>query len=336
MKVLLVGGAGYIGSIVNRLLQESGYQTTVLDDLSTGHQESLCQNTNFILGDFGDISILKKIFSRNSFSAVLHFGAKSLVGESISNPLHYYHNNVAKTLNLLTEMNSAGINIFILSSTAAIFGNPEEIPITEKHPIRPINPYGQSKSIIEQVLRDISLAQGLRYVSLRYFNAAGASSDGMLGEDHKNETHLIPLILKSALFPPPPSSALKIFGTDYDTPDGTCVRDFIHVSDLAEAHLKALKYLLNGGESESFNLGNGKGFSVREVILASNEVTGKTIQYVESNRRQGDPPTLVSDSQYIYKKLKFKPKFNKLEDIIESAWRWHSKHPNGYESRGKN
>jgi UDP-glucose 4-epimerase len=330
MNVLIVGGAGYIGSFMNRLLVERGYRTAVLDNLSTGHRSSVGKDTEFIEGDLSDYKLLMDLLGSGRFDAVMHFSAFSLVGESVGNPLKYYYNNVSNTINLLKAMKSSGVRHFIFSSTAAVFGNPEEIPIPEDHPVRPINPYGWSKSMVEQILRDLSVNDELHYVSLRYFNAAGADPEGSMGEDHRNETHLIPLVMKAVLGEVAGGRPLTIFGTDYDTPDGTCIRDYIHVIDLAEAHILALNYLADGGKSEIFNLGNGRGFSVQEVIRTAEKVIGKPVPVVEGERRPGDPAVLVASSEKIKRILGWRPRYADLETIIETAWRWHSNHPGGY------
>lgn len=334
MNVLVIGGAGYIGSITNRLLLEKGYRTTVLDNLSRGHRAALVKGTRFIKGDLADQRLLTEIFTSQHFDAVMHFAALSLVGESVENPLAYYQNNVAHTITLLKEMKKAGIANFVFSSTAAVYGNPLEIPINEDHPVHPINPYGWSKCMVEQILKDASRAYNIRYVSLRYFNAAGAHPDGTMGEHHCNETHLIPLVLQSALDASSDQRPLKIYGTDYETPDGTCVRDYFHVLDLAEAHIRALKYLANGGSSEIFNLGNGRGFSVLEVIHAAEKITGRRIPILKTGKRAGDPPVLIASSEKISRKLGWEPQFSDLNTIIETAWLWHSCHPKGYENNG--
>ena len=330
MRVLIVGGAGYIGSIMNRLLLERGYYTTVIDDLSTGHRSSLSKETQFIEGNIADSGLLKETLQSSKIDMVMHFAAFALVGESMKNPAAYYENNVVNTLTLLKAMKATGVKYFIFSSSAAVYGEPQNIPIDETHCVEPINPYGWSKAIVEQVLKDLSISDDLKYVSLRYFNAAGAHPDGSMGEDHKNETHLIPLSLKSVPGEKTGGKSLRIFGTDYDTIDGTCVRDYIHVLDLAEAHILAMKYLLKGGESTIFNLGNGMGFSVLEVIEAVKKITGKLVPVVKEKRREGDPPILVASSDKIYKKLGWKPEYTKLETILETAWKWHSTHPGGY------
>ena len=331
MDVLVVGGAGYIGSFMSRLLTERGYNTTVFDNLSLGHRAALDRKITLIEGDLSDNRLLKRIFTSTNCDAVMHFAAFALVGESVEDPLSYYYNNVSNTVNLLKAMKETGVKYFIFSSSAAVFGNPKEIPIVEAHPQEPINPYGWSKSMVEQILKDACQAYDLRYVSLRYFNAAGAYPDGNMGEDHHNETHLIPLVLKSILGEEAGGKPLKIFGTDYDTPDRTCIRDYIHVLDLAEAHILALEYLVGGGPSQVFNLGNGKGFSVLEVIRTAEKITGRTVPLVKANRRAGDPPVLVAGSEKISQKLGWKPNYAELEAIIETAWKWHSSHPKGYD-----
>lgn len=330
MNILVVGGAGYIGSFVGSVLVERGYQVTVLDNLSLGHLAAVGKQMTFVEGDLADRSAVRDVLGSRRFDGVMHFAAFSAVGESMVNPLAYYGNNVANTIHLLRSVLDAGVHPFIFSSSAAVYGNPEKIPITESHPQHPINPYGEGKSMVERVMQDAALAHGLRYVSLRYFNAAGASPEGNMGEDHRTETHLIPLALKAILGAEAGGPPLKIFGEDYDTPDGTCIRDYIHVLDLAEAHVLAMEYLLGGGESDVFNLGNGRGFSVAEVVRTAEKVTGRTVPTVKADRRPGDPPVLVAGSDKIIQKLGWKPRFPQLEAILETAWKWHSSHPKGY------
>lgn len=330
MNVLIVGGAGYIGSFMDRLLIERGYKTTVLDNLSTGHRSSVSDESEFIKGDLSDFDLLEKILQSRKIDVVMHFAAFALVGESVKYPVKYFENNVANTINLLLAMKRTGVKHFVFSSTAAVYGEPQSIPLTEDHPVQPINPYGSSKALVEQVLNDLFRADDLKYVSLRYFNAAGAHPDGNMGEDHSSETHLIPLVLKAVLEGNSGGKPLKIFGTDYDTKDGTCIRDYIHVLDLAEAHILAMKYLLDGGESDVFNLGNEKGFSVLEVVKAAEKITGKLVPVVNEQRRAGDPSVLIASSGKISKKLGWKPKYAELESILETAWKWHSEHPKGY------
>ena len=330
MDVLVTGGAGYIGSFITHLLTARGYKPIVLDNLSLGHRAAVGRGIKLIEGDLSDRGLLDRTFKAARVDAVMHFAAFSAVGESMEDPLGYYHNNVANTVNLLVAMKEAGVQDFIFSSSAAVYGNPTEIPIKEEHPQKPINPYGRAKSIVERILEDASRAYGSRYVSLRYFNAAGADPDGNMGEDHRQETHLIPLVLKSILGEAAGGRPLHVFGTDYDTPDGTCIRDYIHVFDLAEAHILALEYLAGGGTSEIFNLGNGRGFSVSEVIRTAEEVAGRRVPIVHGERRPGDPPVLVAGSEKISQTLGWRPQFPELEAIVETAWKWHSSHPKGY------
>jgi UDP-glucose 4-epimerase len=328
MRVLVVGGAGYIGGFASLVLVQRGHEVVVFDNLSTGHREALPQDATFVEGDLEDLPSLNGVLHRYKFDAVMHFSAKALVGESVQAPLSYYRNNVSCTTNLLQAMAQAAVHHFIFSSTAAVFGIPESTPIQEVHPTSPINPYGHSKAMVERILDDVSKATHLRFVSLRYFNAAGAATDGSLGEDHRPETHLIPLVIRAALHPE--EGVVNIFGTDYPTRDGTCVRDYIHVLDLAEAHILALEYLLDGGESCCFNLGNGRGFSVKEVIQAAEEVMDASVPVVEAPRRPGDPPVLVASSERIRNVLGWSPQYPSIHQIIGTALRWHASHPNGY------
>ncbi|MDI9618415.1 UDP-glucose 4-epimerase GalE [Methanothermobacter sp.] len=316
--ILIVGGAGYIGSHVNKFLSERGYETFILDNLTKGHREAVRWG-KFIEGDLGNRKLLGRIFTEYDVEAVMHFAAFTDVGESVQKPGDYYRNNVMNTLNLLDSMLENGVSRFIFSSTCAVYGNPSEIPITEKHPLNPISPYGRSKLMVEEILRDYNDAYGLSYVSLRYFNAAGADPEGEIGELHEPETHLIPIVLDAAMGL---RDSVRIFGTDYPTPDGTCIRDYIHVMDLADAHWRALEYL-EGERSGVFNLGNGNGFSVREVIETCGEVTGASINVVEDERRPGDPPELVGSSERARKILGWRPIFTELEEIIKTAWKWH-------------
>ena len=320
-KILVVGGAGYIGSHMVKDLLDAGYHVITLDDLSTGHRE-LLPGGEFIEGGLGDTVLLDKLFSTHKISAVMHFAAFSLVGESVEKPLKYYRNNMAATAELLDSMIRHGVKRFIFSSTAAVYGEPVDIPITESHYCTPTNPYGQSKIAVERMLKDCDSAYGLKYISLRYFNAAGADKSGTIGERHRNETHLIPLVLE---VPAGRREDIKIFGTDYPTPDGTCIRDYIHVSDLSGAHLLALDSLLSGGDSAVYNLGNNRGYSVREVIELARKVTGKPIPIIEADKRQGDPAILIASSDKIKKKLGWKPEYEDLETIIKTAWKWHQK-----------
>jgi UDP-glucose 4-epimerase len=319
MHILICGGAGYIGSHMVKMVKMKGHQVTTFDNLSTGHRWAVKWG-RFIEGDLLDSSALGRLFSENHFDVVMHFSARSLVGESVQRPLLYYRNNITGTLNLLEAMRKAKVNLFIFSSSAAIFGNPVKEKIDENHPKIPINPYGQSKLMVEQILCDFVSGYGLNSVSLRYFNAAGADPEGEIGEAHNPETHLIPNVIKAALGM---DRELKIFGNNYDTPDGTCVRDYIHVNDLCRAHLLALEYLEKHPGSHGFNLGNGQGFSVQEIISTTEKVVGRKIPYSIVDRRAGDPARLVADSTTAKNELKWESRYGKLEDIIFSAWRWH-------------
>jgi UDP-glucose 4-epimerase len=321
MRILVVGGAGYIGSVCTELLLDEGHEAAVFDNLSEGHRRALDSRAQFIEGDLSDRSGFEATLARIRPDAVMHFAASALVGESMENPSKYFRNNVANGLNLLDAMVSTGIERLVFSSTCAIFGPPERVPIHEDLPTRPINPYGESKLAFEKVLRWYGQIHGLKFVSLRYFNAAGASAH--FGEDHRVETHLIPNVLKVALGE---KSEVEVYGSDYDTPDGTCIRDYIHILDLARAHLLALQ----SPKSEFYNLGTGGGSSVREVIAAAAKVAGKKIKVVEKPRRPGDPPRLIAASDKIKKELGWKPQFQSLETILESAWKWHQKFPRGY------
>lgn len=322
MKILVVGGAGYIGSVCAELLLDEGHEVGIFDNLSEGHRRALDARARFWEGDLADRDLVENILSEFQPDAVMHFAANALVGESMQNPSKYFRNNVANGLNLLDAMVSAGIRRLVFSSTCAIFGPPARVPIDEETPKQPINPYGESKLAFEKVLRWYGEIHGLKFVSLRYFNAAGASA--RFGEDHRTETHLIPNVLKVALGEKP---HVEIYGTDYETPDGTCIRDYIHILDLARAHFLAL----SSSESAFYNLGTGGGSSVRQVISAAAEVTGKKIPVVEKPRRPGDPPRLIASSEKIRKELGWTPQFQSLPAIIESAWKWHLKFPRGYE-----
>ena len=320
MHVLICGGAGYIGSHMAKLLASRGEQVTIFDNLSTGHREAVQWGT-LIVGDLLVQADIDKALQAGHYDAVMHFSAKSLVGESVSHPDRYYFNNVVGTVNLLNALIRHRIDKFIFSSSAAVFGNPEYTPIDELHPTQPINPYGKTKLMVENILADYDKAYGLRSVSLRYFNAAGADPEAQLGESHQPETHLIPNVLLS--LGQRSGQILKVFGQDYDTADGTCVRDYIHVNDLCDAHLRALDYLVAGGMTDIFNLGNGRGFSVLEVIQSANMVTGRDIPYSVTERRPGDPPVLVASSMKAQQRLQWSPRYTKLEQIIETAWKWH-------------
>jgi UDP-glucose-4-epimerase GalE len=317
--ILVTGGAGYIGAHACKALNRVGYLPVAYDNLVYGHRSAVKWGP-LEEGDISDRVRLEAVIEKYKPIAVMHFAAYAYVGESVEDPSKYYHNNVAGTLTLLEAMRSCRVDKIILSSTCATYGMPERIPIPEDHPQNPINPYGRSKLMIEWILKDFSAAYGLKYVSLRYFNAAGADPDAEIGEDHEPETHLIPLVLDVALGN---RDHIEIYGTDYDTADGTCIRDYIHVTDLAETHLLALEYLLDGGQNNVFNLGNGNGFSVREVIATASRITGFDIHCVESDRRPGDPPVLIGSSDKIQKELRWRPAFQSLESIVETAWRWH-------------
>ncbi|MDZ4098517.1 MAG: UDP-glucose 4-epimerase GalE [Methylophilaceae bacterium] len=318
MHYLVIGGAGYIGAHMVKLLIESGHQVTVVDDLSSGHRDALL-GADLHVHDFADSDFLKQLFSNQHFDGVFHFASRILVGESITNPAKYYRENTVSTLTLLEAMRDHGIQRLVFSSTAAVYGEPEYVPIDEQHPKVPVNPYGASKYMVEMMMADFYRAYGLQYVALRYFNAAGADPEARLGEQHEPETHLIPLALKAVLGTQP---ALKLFGTDYDTPDGTCIRDYIHVSDLCSAHLLAMDYLIQGGEPTSLNLGNGTGFSVQEVLNVVAKVTGKTVPVELAPRREGDPARLVADAAKAAELLGWKPAYPSLETIVQHAWNW--------------
>ena len=316
--MLVVGGAGYIGSHMVKLLDRRGCEVTVLDDLSAGYRDAV-KAGRFVLGDLGELEVLEDLFQTCRFDGVMHFASHIQVGESVREPAKYYRNNVFKTQRLLDAMVAHRVKSFIFSSTAAIFGEPVRILIDEGHPRNPINPYGCGKWMVEQMLRDYDVAYGLKSVCLRYFNAAGADPEGELGERHEPETHLIPLVLRAAAGRLP---EITVFGTDYDTPDGTCIRDYIHVTDLCEAHWLALQRLWAGGESTAYNLGNGNGFSVREVIDAARTVTGRDIPVQYGARRSGDPARLVADARRARTELGWEPRHADLATMIAHAWRW--------------
>ena len=327
-KVLITGGAGYIGSHIVKRLLERGMQTIVLDNLQTGHREAVIGGT-FIQGDIGDERILQEIFAAHEIDSVIHMAADCLVGDSMKDPLKYFNNNISKGLNLLGAMLKHNVNKMVFSSSAAVYGNPPRVPIEEDSPPLPVNPYGETKLIFEKILESCKVAHGLQYISLRYFNAAGADPDGLIGEDHHPETHLIPNVLRALLRR---GRKVPIYGTDYDTPDGTCIRDYIHIVDIAEAHILALEALQGGEGSDILNLGNGKGFSVKQIIQMASTVTGRTIPVIETQRRPGDPPILIASSEKIGRRLGWFPRYEKLEDIIATAWRWHRTHPHGFRS----
>lgn len=319
--ILIVGGAGYIGSHVNKLLNRQGFRTVVFDNLARGHKEFVKWG-EFILGDLADRSLLRLCFQKFPIDTVMHFSALAYVGESVQYPITYYQNNVANTVNLLEVMREFEIQHFIFSSTCAVYGIPLTIPISEDLPKKPVNPYGKSKLMIEEILKDCEMAYGIKHVNLRYFNAAGADLECEIGEWHEPETHLIPLAIYAALGI---NDQVQVFGADYPTDDGTCVRDYIHVMDLAGAHIKAMEYLKKGNKSDSFNLGNGRGYSVKEVIDMVSKVSKKDFKVIESNRRQGDPPVLISNYQKAMDMLGWRPQYGDIELIVESAFRWHSK-----------
>ncbi|MCM8710088.1 UDP-glucose 4-epimerase GalE [Clostridium sp. SYSU_GA19001] len=327
MSILVCGGAGYIGSHMVAALLDKGENVVILDNFQKGHRDAVIGGKLYE-GDLRDRAVLDKIFTENKIDAVIDFAADSLVGESVIEPLKYFENNVGGTLSLLRAMKDYGVKNIVFSSTAATYGEPESIPILESDKTFPTNPYGESKLAVEKVLKWCDNAYGIKYTALRYFNAAGAHESGKIGEDHKPETHLIPLILETALGK---REKIMIFGDDYKTEDGTCIRDYIHVMDLAQAHLLAVDRLRDGGESRIYNLGNGTGFSVKEVIEVARKVTGREIKAEVAPRRAGDPAVLIASSQKAVDELGWKPKYNSLETIIETAWNWHVNHPNGYE-----
>ncbi len=321
MAILVCGGAGYIGSHINKELNKEGYETIVFDNLIYGHKEAVKWGT-FVQGDLSDIEDIERAFSANKIDAVFHFAAFAYVGESVKEPEKYYYNNVSNTLNLLKVMREYGCNKIIFSSTCATYGEPEKVPITEDMPQHPINPYGATKLMVERIFKDYHEAYGLKFVVLRYFNAAGADPDGEIGESHDPETHIIPLVLDAA---GGQRSGIKVFGTDYDTPDGSCVRDYIHVTDLASAHLLALHHLENGGRSDFFNLGNARGTSVLDVIDSVRHVTGREFKVIQAERRAGDPAKLVGSPDKAVKVLGWKPRYVDIDTIVEHAWKWHEK-----------
>ncbi len=319
MKILVTGGAGYIGSHVVKKLGEKGYDILVVDNLSTGHKEAVLYGRLHVL-DLSDKQSLRNVVKDFKPDAVMHFAASIEVAESVKKPLKYYRNNTANTLNLLEVLHEEGINRFIFSSTAAVYGEPDNIPVKETDPLKPINPYGRSKAFVEDILKDLSKADSsFRYVSLRYFNVAGADPEGKIGQSYRNPTHLITRALKVAKGE---FEKLQIYGTDYPTPDGTAIRDYIHVCDLATAHILALDYLMEGGESDVFNCGYGHGYSVKQVVETAKKVTGIDFPVEETGRREGDPAILVADSSKIKQKLGWKPQFDDLEFIIKTAWNW--------------
>ena len=328
MAILVCGGAGYIGSHAVHALVEKGEQVVIVDNLQTGHRGALNPAAKFYEGDIRDASVLDKIFTENKIEAVIHFAANSLVGESMEKPLLYFNNNVYGMQVLLEAMVRHGVDKIVFSSTAATYGEPKRVPIHEDDETCPTNTYGETKLTMEKMMKWVSRANGVRYVSLRFFNAAGALPDGSIGEDHKTETHLIPLILQ---VPTGRRDHITVFGDDYPTPDGTCLRDYIHVVDLADAHVLALEYLRKGGASDIFNLGNGQGFSVKEMIAAAEKATGRSIKVEIGARRAGDPAQLIASSEKARTVLGWKPQFTDVEQVIGTAWKWHESHPHGYE-----
>ena len=321
--ILVTGGAGYVGSHVVRELRRAGIPCVVLDNLVRGYRE-LVSDADVIVGDIGDAGLVRRTIREYGVTAIMHFAAYAYVGESVADPLKYYENNVTATVRLLQAMVDTDVRMLVFSSTCATYGHPEATPITEAHPQRPINPYGATKLMVERILQDISRAHGVRAVVFRYFNAAGADPSGAIGESHVPETHLIPLTLQAATGQ---RESVEIYGTDYPTPDGTCIRDYIHVTDLAQAHMLGLRYLQSGAPGDAFNLGNGSGFSVREVIASVERVTGRTVRSVTAPRRPGDPPALVGSASKARQVLGWAPKFDTLDAIIDTAWKWHNRSP---------
>lgn len=330
MAILVLGGAGYIGSHTTYELIEQGEDVVIIDNLETGYKEAVHPKARFYQGDIRNREFVDSVFDKEKIDAVIHFAANSLVGESMVNPLKYYDNNLCGTKVLLESMVAHDIKKIVFSSTAATYGEPERVPILETDRTEPTNTYGETKLSMEKMFKWTDKAHGVKYVSLRYFNACGAHKSGTIGEAHNPETHLIPLILQ---VPNKKREAITIYGDDYDTPDGTCIRDYIHVSDLAQAHILAVKYLMEGNESNIFNLGNGVGFSVKEIIEAARKVTNDEIPAVISERRAGDPAKLIASSNKAKSILTWKPEYVDIKDIIESAWKWHKSHPNGYKAQ---
>ena len=328
MAILVCGGAGYIGSHTVHQLVSSNEDVVIVDNLQTGHMSAVNPKAKFYKGDIRDANFLDTVFTENNIEAVIHFAANSLVGESMVKPLLYFNNNVYGMQVLLESMVKHGIDKIVFSSTAAVYGEPKRIPILENDETNPTNTYGETKLTMEKMMKWVSKANGVRFVSLRYFNVAGALEDGSIGEDHSPETHLIPLILQVPLGK---REHITVYGDDYPTEDGTCIRDYIHVIDLANAHIKALNYLRDGNESNIFNLGNGKGFSVKEMIDATREATGEEIKVEIGERRAGDPATLIASSSKAQEILGWTPKYTSVKDIIKTAWKWHSTHPNGFD-----
>jgi UDP-glucose 4-epimerase len=329
MSILVTGGAGYIGSHTLMELINANEDVIVVDNLQKGHKAAV-KGGKFYQGDLRDEDFLDRVFSDNDIEEVINFAADSLVGESVSDPLKYYNNNMVSSFSLLGKMKDYGVQRIVFSSTAAVYGEPDNIPILESDKTSPTNPYGETKLSIEKLLKWADNAYGIKYVSLRYFNAAGAHISGEIGEDHSPESHLIPIVLQAALGK---RDSVSIFGDDYNTPDGSCIRDYVHVTDLAQAHILALKSLREGGRSRIFNLGNGKGFSVKEVVQIARDVTGVNIKANIVPRRAGDPAVLVASSDKIKEELHWEPKYNDLSTIISTAWNWHKNHPDGYSDK---
>ncbi|MDY3024213.1 MAG: UDP-glucose 4-epimerase GalE [Streptococcus hyovaginalis] len=330
MGILVLGGAGYIGShMVDRLVETTDETVVVVDNLVTGHRAAVHPKANFYEGDLADQGFMRQVFKENpDVDAVIHFAAYSLVAESMADPLKYFDNNTVGMVKLLEVMNEVGVKKIVFSSTAATYGIPEELPIKETTPQKPINPYGESKLMMETIMKWADQAYGIKFVPLRYFNVAGDKPDGSIGENHRPETHLLPIVLQVALGQ---REKISIFGSDYDTKDGTNVRDYVHPFDLADAHLLAVKYLREGNESTAFNLGSSTGFSNLEIVEAARRVTGKEIPLEMAERRPGDPDSLIAESSKAHQVLGWKPQFDNIEKIIETAWAWHSSHPNGYD-----
>lgn len=327
MSILVLGGAGYIGSHAVYQLIDQGYEVVVIDNLQTGHEKAVHPKATFYKGDIREKAFLRNVFEKEKIESIIHFAANSLVGESVIKPIQYFDNNVYGTQVLLEAMYEFHVKYIVFSSTAATYGEPKQVPITEDMPTFPTNPYGETKLTMEKLMKWCDIAYGIQYVSLRYFNVAGAREDGVIGEDHKPETHLIPLVLQAALGK---RECITIYGEDYDTNDGTCIRDYIHVEDLIEAHLLAMRYLMNGGQSNIFNLGSNQGFSVKEIIETAREVTKHPIPANVGARRAGDPSKLIASSEKAKNVLGWQPKRISIHQIITDAWNWHYNHPTGF------
>lgn len=331
MSILVLGGAGYIGSHAVYQLIDQQFDVVVIDNLQTGHRTAIHPEAKFYEGDIRDRAFMRNVFKQEKIEAIIHFAANSLVGESMEKPLEYFDNNVFGTQVVLEMMQEFNVPHIVFSSTAATYGEPELVPITEEMPVQPTNTYGETKLTMEKMMKWSEKAYGIKYVALRYFNVAGARSTGEIGEDHHPETHLIPVVIETVLGK---REAITIFGEDYDTKDGTCVRDYVHVEDLIAAHILALKYLQNGGESNVFNLGSSQGFSVKEIVETVKKVTEREINVKIGERRAGDPSTLIASSDKAKKILGWNPQKTNIEKIIQDAWNWHQHHPNGYDDRG--